>query len=161
MEEYRASQDAWFEQMGDQVDIAELFPGEDYFICYNNHYGRMCSSSGVIIIKGTYQRMTYVKNSNGLHLRPEFKNLSVFPSHPETAYAYETDYGYKVYHTPESAAFMRRLARKRAEQRMRTENPALGISLKEELLQAVWEPTRAERTGLLKMAYDEIDAEGF
>lgn len=161
MDEYEDRQNAWIRQIGDEVEIADLLPGEDYFICYSNMPGRMSSMKDGMLVKGTYQHMKWTEDMKGCHLRPLFKGLSVFPGYPGMSHAYEIDHGWKIYHTPESAAYARHLACRRAEQRMRTENHALGISLKEELLQTVWEPARAERTGLLKMAYDEIDAEGF
>jgi hypothetical protein len=161
MQAYEDRQDAWVKQIGDEVNIAELLPGEDYFICYTNLPGRITERGHGILIKGTYRYMKLVTDTKGIHWRPVFKGLSVFPSNPGISHAYEIDHGWKIYYTPESAAFVRGLARKRAEHRMRTKNAKLGISFKEELLEAVWEPARAERTGLLKMAYDEIDAEGF
>lgn len=161
MDEYEDRQNAWIRQIGDEVEISDLLPGEDYFICYSNMPGRISSIHDGILVKGTYQHMKWTEDMKGYHLRPLFKGLSVFPGYPSMSHAYAIDHGWKIYHTPESAAYARRLACRRAEQRMRTENPALGISLKQELLETVWEPARAERTGLLKMAYDEIDRGDF
>jgi len=139
-----------------EVPLNELVAGEKYFIYYG---GIMEMDDTTHMITGNFVDMRRKWGEVNTILRPAFNTLSVFPGHPEVIYPYEIEHGWRIYHTEESGMRATRRAMEKAEARMFFKDPALGISLKQEILMTVWDPVRALRTGLLQIAYDEIDAE--